>query len=147
MDEAALDGILSRMVAIDPSEALAMRVTWDRQDPKLRRAAWRTGSDAIAGKDGEDAVKVGRDAVERWIRDAGAGGTVRTLDSTDRIGGLDARIAAAPAILDAILAVAAGTALDQDQRHLLLAPWWSVLAGQEQGASRSRRGRRRRRSA
>jgi hypothetical protein len=145
VDDAALDSILSRILTIDPARALAMRVAWDRQDADLRRDAWRTGADAIAGTEGEEAVTVGRNAVEQWIRDAGAGGIVKSLDSSDRFGGIDARIAAAPAILDAVLAVAAGTALDQDQRHLLMAPWQSVLGGGQAGVPRSRRGRRVRR--
>jgi hypothetical protein len=139
MDEAALDSILSRIPTIDPSSAMAMRVAWDRQDAALRRDAWRTGADAIAGTDGEDAVTLGRNAVEHWIRAAGAGGIVKTLDSSDRLGGLDARVAAAPAILDAVLAVAAGTALDQDQRHLLMAPWRAAMSDRPLLRRRARR--------
>jgi hypothetical protein len=131
MDVAGLNRLLERLPLLSVDELRSMRSTWNAADGEIREGAWRRGKPAIVTRDQKRAFEAAGEAVARWVRDyaTGRSGTVVDLSwrDSDR---LEARIEAAPAVLDAILALVVPGSLDHDERETLLGPWQAV-AGED----------------
>lgn len=126
MEDLALDTILDRIPTLDLEQTRVLHATWEGGDAALRRRAWQHGKRALADVGLEEAQRNASDVVRRWVSDFASGQTAlplgmdRSFIDQDR---LDLRIAAAPALLDAILAALVGDELDPEERDELVAPW------------------------
>lgn len=126
MDDPRPAAILDRLSSLDEHGVRVLHATWVGGDATLRRQAWRHGKRLLADANLEDAYQWASDGVRRWVADFASGQTAlplgmdRSFVDHDR---LELRIAAAPALLDAILAALVGDDLDRDERDELLAPW------------------------
>jgi hypothetical protein len=126
MDTARLDTMLARLPTLGEEAVRVLHATWDGGDVELRMRAWQHGKRLLADQRAEATYRAASEQVQRWARDytSGRTGLPYELDQSFRdIGRLDLRIAAAPALLDAILASLVGDALEGDERDELLAPW------------------------
>lgn len=126
MDGLPLDVILDRVRTLDPEQTRVIHAAWESGDAALRRQAWQHGKQALAAAGLEDAYREASGVVRRWVGDSASGQAALAL-GMDRAyvdqNRLDLRIAAAPALLDAILAALVGNRLDSAERDELLTPW------------------------
>ncbi len=126
MDTSGLDLILARIPRLGEEEVRVLHAAWDGGDVGVRRRAWQRGKRILAQGHGEEVYRLASDLVQRWVRDytSGRTGLPYELDQSFRdVGRLDLRIAAAPALLDAILGSLVGNELDEAERDELMAPW------------------------
>jgi hypothetical protein len=126
MDTSRLDAILARIPTLGEEEVRVLHAAWEGGDADLRRAAWQHGKRILDRRRATDIYRDASDQVQRWVRDytTGRTGLPYELDQSFRdIGRLDLRIAAAPALLDAILESLVGDELDDAERDELTAPW------------------------
>jgi hypothetical protein len=127
MDTSALDGILLRLPSLDEDAVRMLHAGWAGGDVVVRMRAWKHGKRILAQRHAERAYRDASDQVSRWLRDY-ATGRAAVPDGLDGsaidVGRLDHRIAAAPAVLDALLGALVGHELDEDEREELMAPWW-----------------------
>lgn len=126
MDARALDDILLRLPDLTEDEVRVLHAAWDGGDVGTRTRAWRHGKRILAAWRAESVLEGAKDQVQRWMRDFASGRSAvpNGIDpSFVDIQRLDVRIAAAPAILDALLGVIAGEELDEDERDELMRPW------------------------
>ncbi len=129
MDTAALDVILARIPSLGEDEVRVLHATWEGGDGVLRQRAWQRGKRILSERDLDATYRDGADLVRRWTSDHTL---VRTRTSAITFGlapsfieqdWLDLRIAAAPALLDAILASLVGDELGPEEQEELMAPW------------------------
>jgi hypothetical protein len=129
MDTTAVDAILARIPALGENEVRVLHAAWDGGDSALRQRAWKHGKPLLARRSLEDRYRDAADLVRRWTSDHTL---VRTRTSAITFGlipsfiekdWLDLRIAAAPALLDAILGSLVGDELAPEERDELLGPW------------------------
>ncbi len=126
MSADSAQGILDRLRTLDEHQVRMLHGMWQGMDAATRTRAWRRGTRALDARHESQLLEEAKAAVARWVRDY-ASGTMATpyeLDQSFRDSGrLDGRIAAAPAILDAMLATLAADALDPAEHEELLGPW------------------------
>jgi hypothetical protein len=129
MDIPALDTILARIPALGESEVRVLHAAWQGGDSALRQRAWQRSKRLLATRELEGTYQDAADLVRRWTSDYTL---VRTRTSAITFGlipsfieqdWLDLRIAAAPALLDAILASLVGEELQHEEQEELLGPW------------------------
>lgn len=129
MDKTPLDLILARIPRLGEEEVRVLHATWEGGDVDLRRRAWEHGKRIIERRRAGELYREASDLVRRWTSDhtlvqarstAFAFGMVPSFIEQDW---LELRIAAAPALLDAILAALVGDELEEAERDELLAPW------------------------
>jgi hypothetical protein len=134
VDSTALETILARIPALDAEDIRVLHATWEGGDIGTRRRAWQHGKRILEARGKEDAYRDASDLVRRWVNDARsvgsqttalAFGTLPTIIEPDR---LALRSAAAPALLDAILAALVGDELDADELEELRMPWLEATA-------------------
>jgi hypothetical protein len=106
-----------------------LHATWEGGDSARRQRAWQHGKPILGERDLEGRYRDAADLVRRWTSDHTL---VRTRTSAITFGlvpsfieqdWLELRIAAAPALLDVILASLVGDALEPDELDELRAPW------------------------
>lgn len=129
MDGTRLDSILARIPRLDQEAVRVLHATWEGGDVDVRRRAWQHGKRLIERRRAGDLFREASDLVRRWTSDhtlvrarstAFAFGMVPSFIEQDW---LELRIAAAPALLDAILGALVGDELDAAERDELMAPW------------------------
>ncbi len=129
MDTPQVDAILARIPALDAEDVRVLHAAWEGGDGALRQRAWKRGRPIIAKRGVEETYRDAADLVRRWTSDHTL---VRTRTSAITFGlapsfieqdWLDLRIAAAPALLDAILASLVGDELPVEEQEELMAPW------------------------
>lgn len=126
MDQAAAEAILQRLPMVTADEARMLRGLWEGGDAVVRQRAWVHGKQALTAHGADDLYEKANHAVGRWIRDYATGGPAPPYEvyaSFSDQSRLDARIGAAPAILDAILGMLVHDLLPTDEIQELLAPW------------------------
>ena len=126
MDTKALDAILLRLPDLSEDEVRVLHAAWEGGDVALRSRAWQHGKRNLAERGSDGILRGAQDQVQRWMRDyaSGRSATPTGIDpSFVDVQRLDVRIAAAPAILDALLGVLVGDELDEDEREELMRPW------------------------
>jgi hypothetical protein len=110
-----------------------LHAAWEGGDPAMRKRAWQLGKQVLRSQGGEPAYQEANDAVARWVRDYASGRLGMYSDVLDASfldqNRLQFRVAAAPAILDAILASLVGESLPVDESSELLGPWSTVIEG------------------
>ncbi|MBX3031409.1 MAG: hypothetical protein KF809_14780 [Chloroflexi bacterium] len=126
MRDSAAEAILASLPKLDEHQVRLLHGMWQGGDAGARARGWQRAKRALAARGETRLLDEAQSAVSRWVRDY-AGGTLAhpyDLDQSFRDSGrLDGRIAAAPAILDAIVATLAGDAIDPDDHAELLGPW------------------------
>jgi hypothetical protein len=126
MDTLGLDALLARIPTLDQETVRVLHAAWEGGDADIRRDAWAHGKPILVRRGLEPAYHEARERVRRWVSDFATGRTA-VPDAFDRSFGdqdrLDLRIAAAPALLDAIMGMLVGDALAEPERDELLAPW------------------------
>jgi hypothetical protein len=134
MDIPSVDAILARIPVLDAEDIRVLHAAWDAGDVGVRRRAWQHGKRVLASRGEDETYRDAGDFVRRWVNDsrsawsqsnALAFGTLPSFIEQDR---LDGRVAAAPALLDAILAALVGDELDEDELETLLIPWLDATA-------------------
>ncbi len=126
MDHAAADTIIGILPFLDEQQITLLQATWNGGDAGTRQRAWRHGRLALAAQGQEHTLEIAQDAVGRWLRDQGSGFVGRPFQVYAGMSNqtrLDARIGAAPAILDAVLAALLHDVLTPDERDELIGPW------------------------
>ncbi len=129
MDTLALDAILARIPTLGEEEVRVLHAAWDGGDSGVRRLAWQHGTRILERRGAGDLYQGASDLVRRWTSDHSP---VRSRSSVLAFGlvpsfieqdWLELRIAAAPALLDAILGALVGDELDEAERDELMTPW------------------------
>jgi hypothetical protein len=129
MEPIELDAIMARIPTLGEDEVRVLHAAWEGADSDLRQRAWQRGKPMLAKRHLDDRYDKAADLVRRWTSDYTL---VRTRTSAITFGlipsfieqdWLDLRIAAAPALLDAILGALVGDELPIEERDELLAPW------------------------
>jgi hypothetical protein len=119
-----LDRFFERLDRVDTDVPLVMGAAWHSADPQEREDAWKQvralGRRAALGRRIDEA----RERALQWAQRPGQTYSDLTLYG----GGLDpiwndARRQAAPAIIDAAVAIVLGDHLDEKSRDVLLGPW------------------------
>lgn len=126
MDQAAAEAILQRLPMVTADEARMLRGIWEGGDAVVRQRAWVHGKQALTAHGADDLYQKANAAVSRWIGDYATGGPAPPYEvyaSYSDMSRLDARIGAAPAILDAILGTLLHDLMPRDEIEELLAPW------------------------
>jgi hypothetical protein len=129
MDTTTLESILARIPALGEHEVRVLHAAWEGGDSAVRRRAWQRGKSLLVRRDLEARYRDAADLVRRWTSDHTL---VRTRTSAITFGlapsfieqdWLEARIAAAPALLDTILASLVGDELPPEEQEELMGPW------------------------
>ncbi|MFN8518722.1 MAG: hypothetical protein U0667_04870 [Chloroflexota bacterium] len=126
METMPLDSLLDELPTLTEEQIRVLHAAWAGGDVTVRRRAWAHGKRIVARLGAEAAQREAGEAVRRWVSDFATGAISvpyamnPSFRDQDR---LDLRIAAAPAILDAILATIVGEELAEDERDELLGPW------------------------
>jgi hypothetical protein len=125
----AIERFKSQLASIEAEQARQMRLAWEMEDPRPRKAAWAAATAALRGAGRADELDELREAVNAWAGD-------KAFNFVDLYGGgspertrQEARLGALPAVMDAGLAAIAGDLLDQDQRYALGKPYRAGLTG------------------
>jgi hypothetical protein len=126
MDHAAAETIITSLPFLDEQQVTMLQATWNGGDASIRQRAWRHGRHALVAQGQEHTLEVAQEAVGRWLRDQATGLVGRSYQVYAGFSNqtrLDARIGAAPAILDAVLATLLHDVLTEDERDELIGPW------------------------
>ena len=132
METTQLDAVLARIPDLGQEEVRVLHATWEGGDVKLRRRAWQRGKRILEQRGLEDLYREATDLVRRWTNDH----TLATRSTVIAFGmvpsyiqqdWLDLRIAAAPPLLDVILAALVGDELEDEEREELEAPWLEAM--------------------
>ncbi|HWH36235.1 MAG TPA: hypothetical protein VNT28_00480 [Candidatus Limnocylindrales bacterium] len=129
--EDQLDLLLDELDLLTEDDIPLLVEAWQREDDAARRRAWSRAKAEIDRRRLGGALDRARSEVGRW---AAAG-----RSDYHGIGGLmgmptreaQERAQAAPAILDAVVALLAGQALDDEEHAILAAPWQALQAEAE----------------
>ena len=133
METAALDAILARIPSLVLEDMRVLHAAWEGGDPGVRQRAWKRGKRILAQRGMEETYRDASDLVRRWVNDSRSVsarstsmvfGTIPSFIEQD---GLDLRIAAAPALLDAVLASIVGDDLEREELDELMAPWLEAV--------------------
>ncbi|MET0772505.1 MAG: hypothetical protein ABWZ82_05420 [Candidatus Limnocylindrales bacterium] len=131
--DTSLDTILARIPSLGAEDVRVLHAAWDGGDAGVRRRAWQHGKRLLEEQGSEETYQVASDLVRRWVNDSRSAtshtnslafGTLPSFIEQDR---LDQRIAAAPALLDAILAALVGDDLAPEEQEELAAPWLEAM--------------------
>ena len=133
METIALDALMARIPTLGQEDMRVLHAAWEGGHGDLRQRAWKDGKRILAERDLEETYRVASDLVRRWVNDARSVsarstamvfGTIPSFIEQDV---LDLRIAAAPALLDAVLASLVGDVLDPEELDELMAPWLEAV--------------------
>jgi|GEM_PF-4160858 len=132
MDQAAAEAILQRLPVITEHQTRMLHAIWEGGDAVTRQRAWQRGKRALSAQRGEALYEIANGAVSRWIRDWASGRVGMPYEVYSSFldqNRLETRIAAAPPILDAILASLVPDAFPQDELEELMGPWTLAVLG------------------
>ena len=123
----ALDDFLSDLDDLGQGELLALDAAWRGADPIARRTAW-LGASRAAQKHGlAREIEAVCDQTMHWATRGDNRPPLYHIVGDD-IGWLRLRTAAAPALVDAAVAIAMAPYLNERDREILLEPWDCVMA-------------------
>ncbi|MCY7419806.1 MAG: hypothetical protein LH650_15195 [Chloroflexi bacterium] len=132
MDRAAAEAILQRLPVITEHQTRMLHAIWQGGDAVTRQRAWQRGKRALTAQRGDDLYEIANGAVSRWIRGWASGRVgmpYEVYSSYLDQNRLEIRIAAAPPILDAILASLVPDVFPQDELEELMGPWTLAVLG------------------
>jgi hypothetical protein len=121
-----LDLLLGDLGELTEDDLVDLVEAWQREDEATRRRAWTKAKAEIERRRLHKSLEHARHAVARWMAAGrsdfhGIGGLLGLPAEQARL-----RTLAAPAVLDAVVALLAEPALDSDEYDTLSRPW-SVL--------------------
>jgi hypothetical protein len=131
MDASELNAILRELPNLGEEQVRVLHATWEGGDVSLRTRAWQHGKHIVTDRHLERALTGATDQVQRWARDYSTGRSAapNAMDASFvDVQRLDLRVAAAPAVLDALLGTLVGDQLDLDEVEELLRPWQEATA-------------------
>jgi hypothetical protein len=123
-----LEALFGRLPSLDQGELFELAGAHDAEDP-VRAQAWTSVQEVVSADHLERDLDEVRSEVGAWATRLGtiAGQQIGSGMSNQLLG--DARRAAAPAVLDAAVALLLGARLPESERAALLGPWDSVVGG------------------
>lgn len=121
--QADLDALLASLDQLTDDDVRFLADLWQHQDAAARRRAWAKAKVAIERNGSDRELTRVRTAVGEWMQANRADfqGIEGLLGSAGPVAG--GRRSAAPALIDAAAAIAAGDELEGDDRDVLLRPW------------------------
>lgn len=136
----ALDEFLATFPGLRIDQLMVLAAAHHRPDP-ARVAAWEAARTAIA-REGLDAeIDELRSMIIAWAsRPASTPTQWAEIPMGNGLAEQDGRRAAAPALIDAAVALHLGAALDISDRDALLGPWRRLRVGEAPARRGSRRG-------
>ena len=131
MDE--IEQILGRLDSLTDDDVWFLADQWQKEDAAARRRAWAKAKSGVEAAGSESILTEVRRVVGNWMKAERTDfhGIQGLLGSAGSMAA--GRQAAAPAVLDAVVATLAADALDDYDRDVLLGPWRSFDA--EEAAS------------
>ena len=138
MDQAAAEAILQRLPLITEQQARMLHAMWQGGDAVIRQRAWQRGKRALRTERAQQLYDTANGAVSRWIRDWASGRVGMPYEVYSSFldqNRLEIRIAAAPPILDAILASLVSDVFPTDELEELMAPWTLAMDGDQPTAT------------
>lgn len=126
MDE--IDQILGRLNSLTDDDVWFLADQWQKEDAAARRRAWAKAKSGVEAAGSEGVLNEARRVVGDWMKAERTDfhGIEGLLGSAGSMAA--GRQAAAPAILDAVVATLAADALDESDRDVLVSPWRSLDA-------------------
>lgn len=121
-----VDVLLDRLGRLTDDEVELLAGAWQEEDGAARRRAWTAAKPVIERARLGRLLERARSAVGRWATAGradyhGVSGMLGQPGDQAHV-----RMSAAPAVLDAVVAILAGDALDEQQQLALSRPWSSV---------------------
>ncbi len=126
--------ILQRLPLISEQQARMLDAMWQSGDAVVRQRAWQRGKRALQAQHAERLYEQANSAVSRWVRDWASGRVgmpYEVYSSFQDQNRLEIRIAAAPPILDAILASLVSDVFPEDELEELMTPWTLAMSDDE----------------
>jgi len=126
MDE--IEQILGRLDSLTDDDVWFLADQWQKEDAAARRRAWAKAKSGVEAAASESILTEVRRVVGDWMKAERTDfhGIQGLLGSAGSMAA--GRQAAAPAVLDAVVATLAADALDDYDRDVLLGPWRSLDA-------------------
>jgi hypothetical protein len=121
-----LDLLLEDLGPLTEDDMLVLVEAWEQEDEAVRRRAWGRAKEEIRRRGLDRSLEHARHTVARWAAASrsdyhGIGGLLGLPTNGARL-----RMAAAPAILDAAVALIAERGLDEVERATLMRPWQAL---------------------
>jgi hypothetical protein len=121
-----LDLLLDELGPLTDDDMHLLVEVWDEQDDSTRRRAWTRAKAEIERRGMERRLEQVRHEVGRWAAAGrsdyhGIGGLLGMPADQARL-----RTLAAPALLDAAVAILTGSALPYDEHDVLMRPWQAL---------------------
>jgi hypothetical protein len=122
-----LDLLLDGLGPLTEDDMLVLVEAWEREDEPARRRAWGRAKDEISRRGLDRSLEHARHTVGRWAAASrsdyhGIGGLLGLPTDGARL-----RMLAAPAVLDAAVALLAESGLDDEEQATLMRPWRSLM--------------------
>ena len=132
-----IDALLDGLAALTEEDVALLAGAWEEEDDATRRRAWATAKGHMRRAKTERLMDQARNDVGRWAAASRADyqGIAGLLGQPTHEANV--RLRAAPAVLDAVAAILAADALDEDERLVLARPLESV-AGRDAGRDAGR---------
>lgn len=122
-----VDAMFDRLALLDDSDARALGGLWAQEDQAARERGWRAAKAAISERGLEELLEDAREAVRAWASPTRSDYPGLQVELGMPAGHLHPRRAAAPAILDAVVATLAVDRLGADEYDALIRPWATVV--------------------
>jgi hypothetical protein len=133
-DRGTLDDLLETLPTINDGDVMALTAFRASEDEAAIAAARTRAEAAVTAAGRQDQLAKARTRVERWAEKTGGGEVAAFLGGTDGMRRVALRLEAAPAVLDAALALAAGTDISDDDAATLAAAWGELELGDQDDA-------------
>ena len=130
-DRGTLEDLLETLPTINDGDVMALTAFRAGEDVEAVTAARTRAQAAVTAAGRTDALAKARSKVERWAEKTGGGEVAAFLGGTDGMRRVALRLEAAPAILDAALAFAAGSDISDDDATTLTAAWGELELGDQ----------------
>ena len=120
LDTQEMDAFFEKLDHLNETQLLGMRAAWQSTDAAAHQAAWAAVRAVGIAQGLTREIDRVRDKALAW---ASRGSNVVPYTFTDQITWLQIKMEAGEAIVDAALAVALGSRLDEASRSVLIEPW------------------------
>jgi hypothetical protein len=133
-DIGTLDDLLETLPTINDGDVMAITAFRAGEDLDAIAAARTHAEAAVTASGSQDKLAKARSKVEKWAEKTGGGEVAAFLGGTDGMRRVALRLDAAPAILDAALALAAGADISDEDAATLMAAWRELELGDQDDA-------------
>jgi hypothetical protein len=130
--QAELDALLASLDMLTEDDVWYLAEMWQQEDAGARKRAWAKARLAIEKNGSDPELTRVRTAVGQWMQASRSDfhGIEGLLGSAG--GGAGGRRTAAPAFVDAAVAILAGGALEDEHRSVLLGPWQKLTSDEDE---------------